>query len=537
MKKLTFTLFITSIISLNLFTPALRGNDVLINVQGDVVDAASGTNCTGVIYLRGGNLYYNQFNSNGEWASEVLIGQANEGTIAMDPTGKPHLAFKTPDNKIGYKKYDGNSWTETVLIESNHEGACSKPHIAVDSSGFAHITYTDSKGNVGDYTDRADIMYAVNSSGSFVKTLIFNGYLDYFGGADRYAEYFDKGSFITLDENGNYFIMTHKFQYQTWMGGNDKQYSVVIKSNLGTGGTSTHSSDIFDIYDIYSGGSKVVVLYRQSAFKKSELTVNGNNINFVNTTDITASSVSSINTDGTKVIVTGLNNANLYSNYDSLAHIYTNVTVKGSKTISTTFNNTYYAIYTDNADNYIKVKEIVRPLSIATFSFSSQTKPANINIKEGTISIEVASGTDLTSLVANFSTSADVTSVKIDDVDQVSGVTVNDFSSPVNYILRDENLNNKTWVVNVTKEIASNFEDVNLLNINVYPNPFSSYIMLDNVERVRKVTITNITGVIVMDLEPEGKQMIYTNHLNSGMYLINLELDNGKSLIRKILKR
>jgi hypothetical protein len=50
------------------------------------------------------------------------------------------------------------------------------------------------KGKVGAYTDTNDIMYATNKTDNFINTCIFDGYLEYYGGADRYAEYFNKGS-------------------------------------------------------------------------------------------------------------------------------------------------------------------------------------------------------------------------------------------------------------------------------------------------------------------------------------------------------
>jgi hypothetical protein len=138
--------------------------------------------------------------------------------------------------------------------------------------GFAHITYTDSKGKIGAYTDTNDIMYATNKTDNFVNTCIFDGYLEYYGGADRYAEYFNKGSKIAVDENGTFYIAAHKYQYQTWMNGNDKQYSLAFKSTTGTGGTEVMSSDAFDIYDVAAFGSKVALTYRHSTTKFAEIT-------------------------------------------------------------------------------------------------------------------------------------------------------------------------------------------------------------------------------------------------------------------------
>ena len=88
---------------------------------------------------------------------------------------------------------------------------------------------------------------------------------------------------------------------------------------------------------------------------------------------------------------------------------------------------------------------------ILTYSFAEQTGPATINSTAGTIDIEVEYGTDVTALVANFTTSADITSIQIDGVDQVSGVTANNFTEPVTYVVTaQDGTTTKNWVVTVT---------------------------------------------------------------------------------------
>jgi predicted extracellular nuclease/sulfur carrier protein ThiS len=88
---------------------------------------------------------------------------------------------------------------------------------------------------------------------------------------------------------------------------------------------------------------------------------------------------------------------------------------------------------------------------ILTFSFAEQTGPAIIG--DGTIAVEVASGTVLTNLIATF-TLSDGASAKVGEVVQVSGVTANDFSSDVTYIVTAEDgETTKNWVVTVTEAV------------------------------------------------------------------------------------
>lgn len=387
------------------------------NPEGALLDADAGTDFIGVLYARDGNIYYNQADASGTWGSETLIGAGTEGRMAVDSTGKPHVVYTT-SGKIGYRMYDGSDWTEEVLIESNYGGICSKPDIAVDSSRYAHITYTDTKGNTGDYTDQPDIMYANNTSGTFVKELIFKGFLEYYGGADRYAEYFNKGSHITVDSSVNYFITARKYQYQTWFGGNDKQYSIAVKSNLGSGGTTTSSSDIFDNYDLASNGNKVVALYKQTGFKTSELTVSGTTINFTNTKDITGTSVSSVNTDGNNIVVGGTNSTKLQTNYNGIPQTFSDIVVSGNAVSIVHLNGNFYAVYTDNADGKIKMQLIEATYAVNVASVVGGA--AEVTVDKTT----AAAGETVTVTIANIESGKQFKSITVVDADsQVVTVT------------------------------------------------------------------------------------------------------------------
>ena len=100
------------------------------------------------------------------------------------------------------------------------------------------------------------------------------------------------------------------------------------------------------------------------------------------------------------------------------------------------------------ADKYIPGTEN----DILTFSFMEQTSPAIIDTNTYTITIEVANGTDLTSLVTTFTISYDA-KITIQGTLQESGVTVNDFSSSVTYTVTSGEGNPQDWVVTVTEYV------------------------------------------------------------------------------------
>jgi hypothetical protein len=86
---------------------------------------------------------------------------------------------------------------------------------------------------------------------------------------------------------------------------------------------------------------------------------------------------------------------------------------------------------------------------ITSFSFADETGPAVINSAAGTIAIEVAYGTNQTNLVATFELS-DYATATVNGVPQISGVTANNFSSPVTYVVTAAAGNTKNWEVTVT---------------------------------------------------------------------------------------
>lgn len=96
------------------------------------------------------------------------------------------------------------------------------------------------------------------------------------------------------------------------------------------------------------------------------------------------------------------------------------------------------------------VLQPIEKLYFKSFSFARQTGPGMIDLENRTVEIEVDTGTDLTGLVADF-TLSDGATAKVDNVDQVSGVTENDFSDPVTYTLAAADGSTADWKVTVTE--------------------------------------------------------------------------------------
>lgn len=84
------------------------------------------------------------------------------------------------------------------------------------------------------------------------------------------------------------------------------------------------------------------------------------------------------------------------------------------------------------------------------FTLPEQTGAATINTTNHTVAIEVENGTTVTALVASFLASAGAV-VDVSDTVQVTGITANDFTSPVVYtITAEDGTTEQDWTVTVT---------------------------------------------------------------------------------------
>jgi len=346
------------------FTPPLAIDE--LTLSGDLIHAADGSGFIGVVYSKGdGKVYYNAAQTSGTWVGETDFGTGSEARVAVDRSDHPHVVFKTADNKIAYLRHNGTAWSSPVYIESNDAGACSKPDIDVDAGGNAHITYTDTRGQNGNYTDHPDIMYAVNSSGGFVKTVIHNGYYESYGGADAGADYFNKGSYISVDGVGNYYIIAHHYGFWKWMSGTDRTYSIAITTNSATGSSSVSSADLYDLYDLEFNGTEVVALYKDyTANRTATIEVSAATALFTNPQDIvTAVTPHGLSGTSSATLVAGLAASNLFTKYNTMENTESGVTVKtGTRVAAVNIGTDFFSVYTDNADSKIKILKIIIPL-------------------------------------------------------------------------------------------------------------------------------------------------------------------------------
>ena len=74
-------------------------------------------------------------------------------------------------------------------------------------------------------------------------------------------------------------------------------------------------------------------------------------------------------------------------------------------------------------------------------------------------------------------------------------------------------------------------------NISVYPNPFGAQLIISDAERVKRLTISNILGQTVVDIELNGQSQVNTQRIDAGIYIITLEGQDGQRSLRRMIKR
>ena len=213
-------------------------------------------------------------------------------------------------------------------------------------------------------------------------------------------------------------------------------------------------------------------------------------------------------------------------------------TVKVGQVIQTsgiTYNDftkglVYTVIAEDGSIKYysvtIKVANSTKSSEKNILSFGINSLKINGNIKDTNITLTVPLGTNVTNLIAEFTTSAKATAT-IGQVQQTSGVTYNDFTNTLIYTVIAEDGSIKHYYVSIiidnkTTSISSIREEI----VNVYPIPTIDKIIIESPVKVNSIYITNLLGVTV--LEPneinriDQKIIIDVTQLASQTYFLHL---------------
>jgi len=186
-------------------------------------------------------------------------------------------------------------------------------------------------------------------------------------------------------------------------------------------------------------------------------------------------------------------------------------------TISVSISETVDAIVYDSASAQwfdLNINQFTLAASnaaeITAYSVPGQTGSANINSGTGTIGVTVPSGTNVTALVATFTVSAGVSSVKVGSTSQVSGTTANNFTSPVTYVVTaQDGVTTKNWGVTVTVA-ATLSSDATLSNLTISQGTLTPEFNAENANYTDSVT-NNITSCTVTPTVNQSNATVTVN--------------------------
>ncbi|MDA3818859.1 MAG: T9SS type A sorting domain-containing protein [Candidatus Delongbacteria bacterium] len=131
---------------------------------------------------------------------------------------------------------------------------------------------------------------------------------------------------------------------------------------------------------------------------------------------------------------------------------------------------------------------------LLVYSIPEQITPAAIDDVNHTVDIDVPFGTDVTALVATFELSDDATA-EVGGVVQESGVTANDFTTPVTYtVIAQDGTTTQDWIVTVTPEAANTGTDILTYGFPEQTAPAA----IDDVEHTISVNVSTGTDVTAL---------------------------------------
>ncbi|HAN76291.1 MAG TPA: hypothetical protein DCQ31_00230 [Bacteroidales bacterium] len=155
-----------------------------------------------------------------------------------------------------------------------------------------------------------------------------------------------------------------------------------------------------------------------------------------------------------------------------------------------------------------------------SFAMPGQINVSRISKTNREILVNIGTTVNLSALGPQFNLSSGAKAL-VDNIEQVSGESTNDFSKNVLYTVISENQANQIeWTVKVSKPTGIN-QNANE-NIKLYPNPTQEYIIIENAENA-EVEIWTTNGKLVQT-EKTASNSHYINLTNiaSGRYIVIL---------------
>jgi len=164
---------------------------------------------------------------------------------------------------------------------------------------------------------------------------------------------------------------------------------------------------------------------------------------------------------------------------------------------------------------------------ILSFSVPGMVGDAQIDNVNHTIFASVKD-VDLSTMQATFTVSPNAVS------NPVIGTTFN-FTTPQTITVTAQSGDIQEWVITVTKLVGNN--EFKNLNVKLYPNPTSDYLIVSGLEKGSKLKIVSLTGQIhFQSASASDVELLDLSNLKPGNYLVVID-SKVKPIIQKLIKR
>lgn len=219
---------------------------------------------------------------------------------------------------------------------------------------------------------------------------------------------------------------------------------------------------------------------------------------------------------------------------------YTNDTITVSPEETTTYTVTYFDMCLESNSDSTKVTILPDYLNdIITFSFEAANNPFLEEDVIGqffgdSIYLVLPLASSLENLIATFVISNCATAY-VDGIEQISGVTVNDFANPVTYQVIAQNGDEKDWLVIVDLETGQMKKWMK--NISIFPNPVKEKIYISEAKGC-KLSLINSLGVKLFRKQIASSHYSFdVSNFEEGVYYLQFDNEQQQFIKKVIIDR
>ena len=212
-------------------------------------------------------------------------------------------------------------------------------------------------------------------------------------------------------------------------------------------------------------------------------------------------------------------------------------------TVSPQENTTYVITITDFFEETVEDSVQITVFPVCDFDsyyFAASLNPGLSNDVYGeiiydTIFVILPPGTNLNSLIATFTLDEEWCAPTVNGEQQVSGITINDFSDPLVYTMWAPAGCNSVYTViaDIETGVSENFRN----SIAIFPNPARDQITISNANGW-SYTLLNTNGKIVLEGSISNQNhLLNISDLNPGLYFLKFQKEDKVFVIRAVVSK